>query len=67
VEAVHAQASTELLQRMASGHLRATPPVDESPDADAQLLARSRALGLQPMEPRPVDGFERQPELKALV
>jgi hypothetical protein len=43
-----------------------TPLVHKSANADAQLPLRGRALGFQPFEPRPVDGFERQPELKAL-
>ncbi len=64
--AVLLQAGAELLQRMTRGNLRMTPLVHEPADADAQLPLRGRALGFQPFEPRPVDGFKRQPELKAL-
>jgi hypothetical protein len=64
--AVLLQAGAELLQRMTRRNLRMTPLVHEPANAGAQLLPRGRALGFQPFEPRPVDGFERQPELKAL-
>jgi hypothetical protein len=65
MNAVRRETGAELLQRVTSGDLSATPFVDELPDTHAQLLSRRCALGFQPLESRSVDRFERQPELKA--
>jgi hypothetical protein len=64
--AVLLQAGAELLERAARGNLRMTPLVHEPANAEAQLPPRGLALGFQPFEPWPVDGFERQRALKAL-
>jgi hypothetical protein len=66
MNATRTQAGAKLLERVTRGDLRATPLVDESSGADAQLLTRGRALGFQPIEPTAVDRFERQTELKTL-
>src|SRR6266850_591831 len=66
-ELARAKPVANRLQRAARRELRVTPRVGVLADALARDRSRLGAIGFQTVEPRAVDGLERQLELKALL